>query len=575
MTRRTAKLALVAMLLFSMLFSYAGPAVAEESDLEWIDIVVDIEKSEVADFIDNPNDVVTPWVENKFHIRITEVIQGGLTTISFRERLATYIAANNLPDVIIAGNENIAYAVSTGYYGGGYEDLIENHMPNFNRYMQEEFWPRYMNDGVKTQIVECTPDTREEPYASDPYTNPLGAWSLWVREDLLAACGYTFEPIKDIAARTTDVGIMPTEEDFAIEPAIETPDDFRELLEKIQALNITVGDASLIPFSSIDWSQFHLGCMFDFGHWRITDDGHVGGFLGCSGAKDYYYYLNQLYNAGLIDPDFIVQTEDQLQSKIASGRVGAGMYISDPASAQQGLFETVGEDAYIRYISWPKADDSGLGAYDIYEGGFWRLTLKTDLEEDVKIRLIEYFDWFYSDEGMDVCTWGPEEAGLYATDENGVRYFVDEQTQNDIMNGVNNGKGADYYGLYSTTYSTYFPYLSKVGACSVHTTYNPYDPRRTQDSVQLNMLNLNKLLTSLGGYDMTGRYSYGDGSNEVAAVSSWYWSKFTGELCAPILTAQTQEEFDQAWDEMYEEFLWDTEYETAVELMTEWFEENT
>lgn len=574
MTTRILKLMLSVVLVLSMVLTFAGMAVAEESDLPWIDLVVDIEKSDTADFIDNPNDVVTPWVENKFHIRITEVIQGGLTTISFKERVATYIAANNLPDVIIAGNENIAYAVGTGYYGQGYEELIENNMPNFNSYMQDKFWPRYMNDGKKTQIVECSPDTREEPYASDPYTNPLGAWALWVREDLLAAAGYTFEPIKDIAARTTDIGVMPTTEDFAIEPAIETPEQFRELLEKIQALNITVGDASLIPFSSIDWSQFHLGCMFDFGHWRKTDDGDVNGFLGCTGAKEYYHYLNGLYNAGLIDPDFIVQTADQLQSKIASGRVGAGMYINDPTSAQEGLFQTVGEDAYIRYITWPKSDPN-VGFYDIYEGGFWRLTLKSDLADDVKARLIEYFDFFYSDEYMDIATWGPKEAGLYATDENGVRYFVDEQTQNDIINGVNHGKGADYYGLYSTTYNHYFPYLSKVGACSVSVNYNPYDPRRTQETTQLNMLNLNKLLTSLGGYDMSGRAAYGDGSDAVAAISSWYWSKFTGNLVAPILTAQNDEEFDAAWDEMYEEFVEDTDYEDAVELMKEWFEENT
>ena len=251
------------------------------------------------------------------------------------------------------------------------------------------------------------------------------------------------------------------------------------------------------------------------------------------------------------------------------------MYIADPTSAQAALYETVGEDAAIRYISWPKSDPN-VGFYDIYEGGFWRLTLKSDLSDEVKARLIEYFDYFYSDEYFDIATWGPEEAGLYATDENGVRYFVDEQVQNDIINDVHHGKGADYYGLYSPNYSTYFQFLSKVGATSVSLrNYNPVDARRTQDTVALDMLRLSKNLVSLGGYDMGGRASYGDGSNEVAAVSSWYWSKFTGDLVAPILTASTEEEFDEAWDEMYEEFVEDTDYETAVELMEQWFEENT
>ena len=58
------------------------PAMAESAnDLDWIDLVVDLEYSDTANFLDNPNDVVTPWIENKFHIRVNEVIQGGLTTI--------------------------------------------------------------------------------------------------------------------------------------------------------------------------------------------------------------------------------------------------------------------------------------------------------------------------------------------------------------------------------------------------------------------------------------------------------------------------------------------------------------
>ena len=438
----------IALLLSAIMVLGLVPAMAESAnDLDWIDLVVDLEYSDTANFLDNPNDVVTPWIENKFHIRVNEVIQGGLTTIGFKERLATYIAANNLPDVVICGNEMAAYAVATGYYGQGYDDLIENNMPNLAKYFDADFWPRYSNNGVKTQIPCVIVDTSKEPYASDPYCMPLGSWALWVREDLLAKVGYTFTPVKEINAKTVDQGLMPTREDYAITPAIDTPEAFRELLEKIQALNIKVGDSDLIPFSSIDWSQFHVGSMFDFGHWRQTDDGNVGGFIGSTGAKDYYHYLNQLYQSGLVDADFIVQTSDQLQSKIAAGRVGAGMYIGDVNSAQSALYQTVGEDASIRFIPWPKADDSGLGAYDIFEAGFWRVIIRSDMEREKKERLIEYFDWFFSDEGMDVCSWGPAEAGLYTTDENGVIYLPE------VENGwytVTELKAAEGYRLDDT-----------------------------------------------------------------------------------------------------------------------------
>ncbi len=558
-----------------LLMPLAGLAETTASTDDWMDISVDLEFSDTANFLDNPNDVVTPYVEDLFKIRIKEVIQGGLTTIGFKERLATYIASNNLPDVIIAGNENCAYAVSTGYYGEGYADLIENEMPNMNSYFDQEFWPRYMNNGVKTQIPLINVDTREEPYASDAYTTPLGAWSLWVREDLLSACGYSFTPVKEIAAATTEQGLMPTVADFAITPAIETPEEFEALLQKIADLDLSVGDAKVTPFSSIDWSQFHLGSMFDFGHWRITDSGDVGGFLGEStGAKQYYKYLNELYQKGLVDPDFIVQTSDQLQQKIAAGRVGAGMYIPDMTSAQSALYQTVGEDASIRFIEWPKEDDSGLGAYDIYEAGFWRIIIRSDMSSEQKERLIKYFDWFYSDEGMEICSWGPESSGLWALDENGNKYFVDEDVRNDMLNHVSGGKGADYYGLYDSSISSYYKYFSTVGACAPYiVNYNPYDPARS-GAPNLSIMMVNKALCSLGGYDMSGRYAYGDGSDTVAAVSSWYWSKFTSEAVAPILTATSDDEFETAWNDMYADFVDDTDYPAAVEMMTQWFAAN-
>jgi hypothetical protein len=44
---------------------------------DWMDVSVDLEFSDTANFLDNPNDVVNPYEEDLFKIRIKEVIQGG------------------------------------------------------------------------------------------------------------------------------------------------------------------------------------------------------------------------------------------------------------------------------------------------------------------------------------------------------------------------------------------------------------------------------------------------------------------------------------------------------------------
>ena len=537
------------------------------SDLPWLEYTIDIEKSALATTLDNPNDVVTPYIENKFKIRVKEVIQGGSMTIGFKERLGTYAAANNLPDVIIAGNENCSYAVSTGKYG----DLgpqIDN-MVNLQKYMDPVFWPRFMNDGKRTQIPFASPDVTKEPYRSDPYISPMSAWAIWAREDILKLCGYSFTSLKDIEEQYLTKGEIPPKNVYDIEPAISGPDEFRILLEKIKDLNMMVGDTPLLPMSTGAWSQFHIGSMFDFGHWRVdTSTGEADGFLGSPGAKDYYRYLNGLYQDELIDNDFILQKDDQLQQKISSGRVATGMYIPNVPDAQASLKQTVGDEAVIRYIEWPKLQE-GVGAFDIFENGFWRLIIRDDFKE--KDRLCQYFDWYYSDEGMDILTWGPEEAGLWEMRE-GVKRFVDPQVEKDCIEMVVGGKGADFYGLYAPG-SSYFSYLSKAGICAPYPAINTQDYRRSLPPV-LRSDTINRSAVSMGGYDLSGRYAYGDGSETVAKASSYFWSKFADEKVADLLQAKDETEFTAAWDDAYADFVKECDYVEARQMMAEWFAEN-
>jgi len=175
---------------------------------------------------------------------------------------------------------------------------------------------------------------------------------------------------------------------------------------------------------------------------------------------------------------------------------------------------------------------------------------------------------------MDICTWGPEEAGLW-TMVDGVKKFADPQVENDMLNMVLGGKGADYYGLYSPAQGSYFPFLSKAAICAPYT-INLKDYRRSYP-VKLDSTAYNRSAASMsetGGYDRSGRYAYGDGSETVAQASSYYWSKFVEEDVAPILTAKTESEFNDAWEKAYAGFVEEAEYDEARKLMAEWFKEN-
>lgn len=536
-------------------------------DREKVEYDIMIAYTAAATTLDNPNDVVTPYIEAKFNVEVGEITQNATSDIPFQEMLAARIAAGNEPDVIIAGNENIAYAVSTGKYGEGLEEHIDK-MDNLNKWMEEDMWPRFMIDGKKVQIPCTIVNTTKEEYTSDPWNVPFSTWALWTREDLLKACGYEFKTLAEIEEEYTSKGEVPPEEAYAITPAIDTPQALAEYLQKIKDLGIKVGDRDLIPMSLIDWSQFHVGTMYNFGHWSKDETGEVNGFLGCGGTEDYYRWLNSVYNDGLMDPDFLIQKDDQLQQKVASGLVGVGMMVPDIDSAEESLLAE-NPEAVIRYIPWPKTEGY-TGSFDIYESGFYRVTVANDFEH--KDRLCEMWDWMLSDEGLDILTWGPEGTGVWEYDENGVKKFTDQETEQACLSSVMNKKGADYYGLYDWS-GQYFPFMSTIGICSPSLySYNPASYTRSYDA-KLNAKLINKGYASASGYNFDGTASYGDGSPEVAEVSNYFWADWAGTDSAEVITAP-KDQFDSVYATAIEKFYKKSNYDVAKEKMEEWFQEN-
>ena len=563
-------LALAGVLLFTSACGSTGGQSADGSSDKQKKIEYDIliSYSTSATTLDNPNDVVTPYVEAKFNIEVGEITQAATSDNPFQEMLAARIAAGNEPDVIIAGNENIAYAVSTGKYGDGLEEYIDK-MENLNKWMEQDMWPRFMIDGKKVQIPCIAVNTTKEEYTEDPYNVPFNTWALWTREDLLKACGYQFKTLAEIDEEYISKGEIPPQEVYDITPAIDTPEKLAEYLQKVKDLGLKVGDRDLVPMSLINWSQFHVGTMYNFGHWSKDDKGDVNGFLGCAGTKDYYKWLNGIYNDGLLDPDFLIQKDDQLQQKVASGLVGVGMMVPDMSSAQESLLAQ-NPEAVIRYIPWPKAAGY-TGSFDIYESGFWRVTVANDFK--YKDRLCEMWDWLFSDEGLDILTWGPEGTGVWEADADGVKKFVDKETEEACLKGTTGKKGADYYGLYDWT-GVYFPFMSTIGICSPQLNgYNPMSYTRSYDP-NIDAQLINKSYSCANGYNWDGTASYGDGSPEVAEVSNYFWADWSGTDCADVITVP-QDQFDGVFDKAIEKFYDKSKYDMAKKAMEEWFEINT
>lgn len=567
-------LAAVGLLSASLLF--ATGATEPEAGEDWLEYSVYYgnETGNVASLVPgNPNDIVTPYVYNKFKIRVSEFIQP-VPDMNMDSLVAQWVAAGNMPDVIMGPPGIMTTVGKAQEQFADLTDYVKEEMPHFTEWMSEVYWPEYAIDGRIYALPNQRTDWNHEIYADDAWNPGTFCWGIWVREDILEMAGYEFTPAADIFRTAAAEVRRPTLEDFAISPPIDSPEDFREFLRKVKALNLEAAGNPVIPLSITSWQQFHIGSMFDFGQWRMdAETGEIAGFLGTPEAKEYYKYLVGLYKEGLLDPDWLIQQSDQLQEKVASGRVAAGMFVPDILGAGRSMSEIV-PGARLRYIPWPKRHPD-KGWYDInylstVPGklvGFNTYTIRHDFP-DIR-RLLRYFDWFYTEEGLDIATWGPPDV-LYE-ERDGKRLFSDPQVEHDMLNNVRNGLGADHWGIHDDTAQEATWSEAVIGVPHIDVMY-PTTWRRSYPP-NLSKLDLMKNIMGTSGLNRDGYGSYGDNGPNVAATSNYFWGEFQNNKVAALFQAKDDAEFDREWDRLYEEFVTKGRYEAALRDMDEWFKQ--
>jgi putative aldouronate transport system substrate-binding protein len=322
------------------------------------------------------------------------------------------------------------------------------------------------------------------------------------------------------------------------------------------------------------WSTFHMGCMYDFGQWRMDDTGqNACAYLGSPGAYKYFKTTWNWYQEGLIDPEHMSQKDDVLQAKIASGLAGAGFAMPNTTAAISGM-ASVDPSYKFRWLPLPK-DREGYGCCDLFEGGFWRFMISSDFSEEELTRLTQYFDWFYSDEGFDIVTWGPESAGLWEL-KDGKKQFKDPELVDSLMNGTSEGqKGTEYYGLYTPARNSQQNSFFSRAALSAPMIeqWNPFDSRRNYP-VKLDIYSVAQAICGASIYDTTGKYSYGDGGENTTTAGNYYWDKFQGDRMGKLWQCKTEAEFDAEWKIQYDLFVSEGMYLQGVADMNKWFAVN-
>lgn len=319
------------------------------------------------------------------------------------QKIALMIAEQNFPDMIYAKGD----AQSPIDAGALIDltDLIEEYGPNIKKMYGEEF------DKLKYSV-------------DDPSIYQLSSYAI----------GGTVFKSAGTAQLQWDV---LAENDYKIP---ETLDEFEAMLKSyIEAHPQTDDgmDTIGISLSTSDWHwMITLGNPAgyiadgapDNGQWLIDDEYNATYKFRSEKEREYFRWLNRMYNEGILDPEFATQTHEDYIAKIASGRVLA--LLDTDWDYQDGEKVLIADGKLGKtYAPLPLTMDADTKCPTLMYQGLTTgqgVGITTACEDPVAA--IKFLDFLCSDEGQVLVNWGIEGEN-YLVDENGVRYRTPEEVE--------------------------------------------------------------------------------------------------------------------------------------------------
>lgn len=204
----------------------------------------------------------------------------------------------------------------------------------------------------------------------------------------------------------------------------------------------------------------------DNGQWLVDKDGNAQFKFTSEKVREYFKWMNRMYNEGILDSEFATQTHDDYIAKIASGRV---LTLFDTLWDYQDGEKILKQDGKLgqTYCGLPLGMDESVKVPTMmYQGlatgqGVGITTACENPEAAIK-----FLDYLCSDEGQVLINWGIEDVN-YKVDENGHRYREQEEidaSSNDKNYAKTTGVGFHSYpfprygvGVEDSTGNSYRP----------------------------------------------------------------------------------------------------------------------
>lgn len=408
---------------------------------------------------------------------------------SYGAKLPMVLASNDLPTMIVGydmdSQLNELYdkgylADLSSYFTDGSLSHVLEYFPleefesNLYVHMKADADGAYFRIPCDSNVTDRYYATGYSPANFDPeYYSMYGAnpvsWSghtanncIYVRDDVLKALYPDAMTEADIQAIYLENGSFTEEQIFDL--GLDSTEDYFNFLRSIselvksgeyvglddKAIEVTYGPHT--DTDNWDWmmglhslvtgtnaSTDYFGVV-KFGsedadsclEWSINNEDYMG----------YMADLNKLVCENVISQNSLVDNSAMFVEKMLNGHY-AVIYGNSVAQAA-GSRDVTGDGWAYRPIWVNVPMNKEYGGVSSTGSCMSISIFKSELSDEQLTQLVHAIDYLYSDVGVNNTIWGPASAGLFALDENGNRYYTDEDLYAEVMNGEDTGACAKY-----------------------------------------------------------------------------------------------------------------------------------
>lgn len=326
------------------------------------------------------------------------------------QKVAMMAASGEVPDIIFAKG-SLSKLVDAGLIID-LTDLIDQHAPNIKKIFSENMNRlKYSNEDQAIYELPTNVGVDQQ------YFDAGGGFEIQQR--VLKELGYpqvrTVQDFENVLKQYVEK--HPTTDGQPTIPLTLNADDWR--------IMISVTNPAFLATGAPDDGEYYVNpetyeAML---HYKRPEE------------KEYFRWLNHMYNEGLLDKDTFVQKDDQYKAKIASGRVLGLIDQEWGYQDAENALKTAGKDEYT-YGHFPVTLTEEYEDHSFQSAGVdgYGIAITTACKDPV--RAIQFLDWMSSDEGQVLRNWGIE-GKHYTVDGNGMRVIpteIQERKTNDSTN---------------------------------------------------------------------------------------------------------------------------------------------